>query len=97
MQPTLLRVLERRGPSGVWAARSDVQVDVRVIAATHRDLRAEANAGHASAPISTSGSRSRASSIPPLRERPEDIDPLVAHFAAEITGAPGLALLARRR
>ena len=87
VQPALLGVLERRSFRRL-GGKEDIQVDVRVIAATHRDLRAEANQGTFRADLYFRLAVARIE-IPPLRERPEDIDPLVAHFAAEITGAPG--------
>jgi DNA-binding NtrC family response regulator len=87
VQPALLGVLERRSFRRL-GGKEDIQVDVRVISATHRDLRAEANAGTFRADLYFRLAVARIE-IPPLRERPEDIDPLVAHFAAEITGAPG--------
>ena len=57
--PRCCGVLERRSFRRL-GGKEDIQVDVRVISATHRDLRAEANRAR-SAPICTSGSRSRAS------------------------------------
>jgi DNA-binding NtrC family response regulator len=87
VQPALLGVLERRSFRRL-GGKEDIQVDVRVISATHRDLRAEANQGTFRADLYFRLAVARIE-IPALRERPEDIDPLVAHFAAEITGAPG--------
>jgi DNA-binding NtrC family response regulator len=87
VQPALLGVLERRSFRRL-GGKEDIQVDVRVISATNRDLRAEANQGTFRADLYFRLAVARIE-IPPLRERPEDIDPLVAHFAAEITGAPG--------
>ena len=87
VQPALLGVLERRSFRRL-GGKEDIQVDVRVISATHRDLRAEANQGTFRADLYFRLAVARIE-IPPLRDRPEDIDPLVAHFAAEITGAPG--------
>ena len=87
VQPALLGVLERRSFRRL-GGKDDINVDVRVISATHRDLRSEANQGTFRADLYFRLAVARVE-IPPLRERPEDIDPLVAHFAAEITGAPG--------
>jgi len=87
VQSALLGVLERRSFRRL-GGKEDIQVDVRVISATHRDLRAEANQGTFRADLYFRLAVARIE-IPALRERPEDIDPLVAHFAAEITGAPG--------
>ncbi len=87
VQPALLGVLERRSFRRL-GGKEDIQVDVRVISATHRDLRAEANQGTFRADLYFRLAVARIE-IPPLRDRPQDIDPLVAHFAAEITGSPG--------
>src|SRR5262252_1736745 len=87
VQPALLGVLERRSFRRV-GGKEDIQVDVRVISATHRDLRAEANQGTFRADLYFRLAVARIH-IPPLRERQEDIEALVEHFAREITGAPG--------
>jgi DNA-binding NtrC family response regulator len=84
VQPALLGVLERRSFRRL-GGKEDIQVDVRVISATHRDLRAEANQGSFRADLYFRLAVARIE-IPPLRERPEDIAPLVAHFAADIAG-----------
>ncbi len=71
LQPKLLRVLETRRRSAASAATQPRSVDVRVVAATHRDLRARGRARRASARISTTASPSSRSTLPPLRERLE--------------------------
>ncbi|MBK8265393.1 MAG: sigma-54-dependent Fis family transcriptional regulator [Nannocystis sp.] len=79
-QVRLLRVIQEGELQRVGGDRS-VRVDVRVIAATHRDLRARVAQGAfredlwyrlAIFPVQ----------IPPLRRRLEDIPALAAHFAA---------------
>jgi two-component system, NtrC family, response regulator AtoC len=78
LQVKLLRVLEDEKIRRLGETR-DVKVDVRIIAATHRDLTAETKAGRFREdlfyrlnvlPIH----------VPPLRERREDIPLLIDHF-----------------
>jgi DNA-binding NtrC family response regulator len=81
-QSSLLGVLERRRFRRVGGT-AELELGARVIAATNRDLRAEVNNGrfrhdlyHRLAVVVLR--------IPPLRERPEDIVPLVELFAREL-------------
>ena len=89
VQPVLLGVLERRKFRRV-GGQKDVATDVRIIAATNRDLRAEANRGTFRPDLYFRLAVVRVV-IPPLRERREDIEPLVAHFVEQITGSNDLA------
>ena len=86
-QVKLLRVLETQEFERVGSAKT-MKVDVRLIAATNRDLAAEAAAGRFRAdlyyrlnvfPIQ----------LPPLRERAEDIPVLARHFAEQHAKALG--------
>jgi DNA-binding NtrC family response regulator len=79
LQSKLLRAIETREIQPVGSTRR-VQVQARVVAATHRDLRALAQAGtfredlyYRLAVVEIR--------VPPLRERREDIPLLAAHFA----------------
>ncbi len=92
VQPALLGVLERRAFTRVGGSQS-ISVDVRVLAATHRDLRAEVNAGRFRADLYYRLAVAKIL-VPPLRERPEDIEPLVAHFIQRLTGVAELGPLA---
>ncbi|HEU0034048.1 MAG TPA: sigma 54-interacting transcriptional regulator [Kofleriaceae bacterium] len=92
VQPALLGVLERRAFTRVGGAQQ-VAVDVRILAATHRDLRAEVNAGRFRADLYYRLAVAKIV-IPPLRERPEDIEPLVRHFVQRLTGHDDLGPLA---
>jgi DNA-binding NtrC family response regulator len=89
IQPALLGVLERRSFRRL-GSQQDTRVDVRVISCTHRDLRAEANEGSFRADLYFRLAGARVC-LPPLRERREDIEPLIAAFARAVTGLAGLA------
>jgi transcriptional regulator with GAF, ATPase, and Fis domain len=84
-QPALLGVLER-GRFRRVGGEAEVEVDVRVISATNRDLRAEVNraAFRSDLYYRLAGARII---VPPLRERREDIPVLAAHFVEEAQGS----------
>jgi two-component system nitrogen regulation response regulator NtrX len=86
-QTKLLRVLEAGELTRVGGGRA-IRVDVRVIAATNRDLRNRPDSEPfrddlyfrlAVIPIT----------VPPLRERPEDVPLLIEHFAARVADETG--------
>ncbi|APR75616.1 Sigma-54 dependent response regulator [Minicystis rosea] len=83
-QAALLRVLETGRFSRVGSAR-EVAVDVRIVAATHRDLEALSATGAFRADLYYRLSV-MVLAIPALRERPEDIEPLARRFAAQAGG-----------
>ncbi|MDC3952813.1 sigma 54-interacting transcriptional regulator [Polyangium jinanense] len=78
MQPKLLRALEERVVRRIGSL-DPIKLDVRVIAATNRDLRQEVNRGTFRSDLYYRLNIVRIR-LPPLRERREDIPPLVAHF-----------------
>jgi len=84
LQPKLLRALERHEVKPLGAAQP-TRVDVRVIAATHRDLRLDMNRGLFREDLYY---RLNVVSVrvPPLRDRPDDIPMLATHFWRQIVG-----------
>jgi pSer/pThr/pTyr-binding forkhead associated (FHA) protein/type II secretory pathway predicted ATPase ExeA len=91
VQAKLLRALES-GEIERLGSERPTKVDVRILAATNRDLRAEVKAGNfredllyrlevASAPV------------PPLRDHPDDIPVLAHHFLGQFCAENGLAEL----
>jgi len=90
MQPRLLRALEERTIRRIGSTRP-MQIDVQILAATNRDLRQAVTAGQFRADLYYRLDALRLV-IPPLRERPEDVPPLIEHFCARTraTVEPGL-------
>ncbi len=99
LQVKLLRVLQERKVKSVGATE-EVEVDVRVIAATNRDLEAEVARGAFRADLYYRLNVIELH-LPPLRHRREDIPLLAEHFlrkfAVEHGRAPRLSPEAMRR
>jgi len=90
VQVKLLRALERGEVRRLGASRT-LQLDVRVVSATHRDLRTEVGEGSfredlyyrlCVVPVE----------LPPLRRRVRDIVPLAEHFLAQMAPGAGVTL-----
>lgn len=79
MQVVLLRFLESGEIQRVGADRSHTRVNVRLITATNRDLQAQINSGAFREDLYFRLNVIRFS-IPPLRERIEDVPLLVGHY-----------------
>jgi DNA-binding NtrC family response regulator len=80
LQASLLGVLERRRFRRV-GGNQELPVDVRVLSATNRDLHAEVNAGTFRLDLFYRLAMVRLS-IPPLRERRQDVPLLLEHMLA---------------
>jgi PAS domain S-box-containing protein len=87
LQVRLLRVIQERTyePLG---SNTPVRADVRFVAATHRDLRAEVAAGRFREDLFYRLQVVQLA-ISPLRERPEDIPPLVRHIIDRLNRLKG--------
>jgi DNA-binding NtrC family response regulator len=82
IQAKFLRVLERREVTRVGGTTA-TKIDVRVIAATHRDLRHEIDASRFREDLFFRLAQVRVF-IPPLRDRPEDVPILCQKLLSEI-------------
>ena len=89
LQAKLLRAIQEREVDRLGGS-APVKIDVRILAATHRDLATEVRAGRFREDLyfrlNVVGIR-----IPPLRERLADIMPLAEHFARRYAQVNGLA------
>ena len=90
VQGKLLRVLQERRVLAL-GEDADVAVDVRVVAATNRDLEQMVLAGTFRADL-FHRLNVLAVRVPPLRERTDDIEPLVRHFLAAYARTTGRAV-----
>jgi DNA-binding NtrC family response regulator len=86
LQPKLLRVLERREVTRLGSHRP-IPCDIRVIAATHRDLEAMVAATTFRQDLFYRISEASVR-LPPLRERLEDIESLARHMLTQDWSKP---------
>jgi len=82
LQTYLLGALERKTVKRV-GGHQDIPIDVRVVSATNRDLRAEVNAGNFRLDLYYRLAVACVN-VPPLRDRIADIPLLVEHFAKQM-------------
>ena len=98
LQTKLLRALQERRFRRVGGL-TDIEVDVRVVAATNRDLRREVSAGRFRQDLYYR-LRVVPVQVPPLRQRPDDILPLADYLLARLgpeLGRPDIQISAAAR
>lgn len=93
LQTALLRALDKKQVRRLGTDRYQT-LDVRVIAATHRDLLRDVEQGRFREDLFFRLAVVRLR-LPPLRERREDLEMLVRHFARELGGGQDWQLSAR--
>ncbi len=87
MQARLLRVLEEKRIRRVGGEKA-IPIDVRVVAATHRDLAAEVEAGRFRQDL-LYRLQVLTINLPPLRKRPGDVALLTSHFLDRVARERG--------
>jgi two-component system response regulator GlrR len=87
MQPKLLRALEEKLVKRI-GGNDQIKLEIRVIAATNRDLRSEINRGRFRSDVYYRLNTFRLR-VPPLRERRDDIALLTSHFYGQLARGGG--------
>jgi len=90
VQEKVLRVIEYGELERVGGSET-IRTDVRIIGATHEDLPTLAETGQFRADL-LDRLAFDVITLPPLRDRPEDILPLAEHFAVKMAGELGMDL-----
>ena len=90
LQPKLLRVIQEREIERV-GGKGPIPLDVRIIAATNRNLQAEISVGRFRADLYYRLNVFPVK-LPPLRERNEDLMPLATYFLQKISKKLGKSL-----
>ncbi len=87
LQPKLLRVIEDKKVRPVGAS-AEVPVDVRLVSATNTDLEKAIEAGTFRSDLYYRLA-TVCLAVPPLRDRPDDIPPLMRHFLVRASAEAG--------
>lgn len=87
-QSKLLRAIQERRVRPVGSS-SEREVDVRIVAATNRDLQKEVEAGNFRSDLFYRIDVVRIA-VPPLRDRQGDVDVLIEHFLKQFGDAVGI-------
>jgi DNA-binding NtrC family response regulator len=90
VQVRLLRTLESKTVVRVGSTQ-EIPVDVRILAATHRDVEAMCAAGTFRWDL-LYRLNAMTLAVPALRERPDEVEPLARHFVARFSRAAGRAV-----
>ncbi len=90
LQAKILRVLQEREVRPLGASKAE-PVDVRIVAATHQDLRKAVREGRFREDLFYRLAVIEVG-VPPLRDRPEDLRPLAEHFLQKFNARSGRAL-----
>jgi len=88
LQAKLLRAIQERVIDRVGGT-SPIKVDIRILATTNRDLEAEVRAGRFREDLYFRLNVVTLT-LPPLRERPQDLEPLADHFVKKYADANGV-------
>ena len=83
LQAKLLRALQERKFRRV-GGKEEIEVDIRIVAATHRDLEQEVREGRFRQDLFYRVNVVKIE-IPPLRDRPEDLPLLIEHFIGQFS------------
>lgn len=90
MQVKLLRAIQEKAIKPI-GCQKEIPVDVRILSASHKDLQTEITQGTFRKDLYYRVNVIELN-VPPLRDRSEDVTPLVQHFLHEIKESHGIGL-----